>query len=80
MEKRIQEGPAIYVESLMTAKEVKERCKLYGSSTKSELRSLAEFEVGEMKWRYRMGESVTEEEIKIINARIEEVMRKAKLK
>lgn len=66
--KKIEEGPPIYMESLMTLKEWKERMRLHpNTSHEKEPRSLVEFKAGEFKCRYRMGLSPTTEEATSIN-------------
>lgn len=73
MEKRIEEGPPIYIESLLSSQEIKERCRVYATSHMTELRTLAHFTPGLMKWRYKMGANLSAEEIVIINKRIEQL-------
>lgn len=73
MEKRIEEGPPIYVESLMTPEEIKERCRKYPTSHITELRTLSDFKPGLMKWRWRMGLTLLPSEIEVFNREIEKL-------
>lgn len=70
MEKRIEEGPPIYIESLMTTEEIKVRCRTYPTSHLTTLRNLSVFAPGLMKWRYRMGLSLLPDEAATFNKEI----------
>ena len=73
----MQEGKPIWVESLMTDAEYKETAKKFPSLFRRDTK-YPMFEC-EVKWRYRMGEGFTSDEIKIINNRLDDIKRKAKV-
>lgn len=62
-------GDPIWVESLLTAQEWKEQSKKYSKTYRTET-MVSEFEC-EFKWRKRMGNFSTQDEIKTFNARID---------
>jgi hypothetical protein len=65
----VQEGKAIWNESLMTPQEWKERTKKYpGTSSKSNPPEIFDCD---FKWRHNMGGSLTTQEIKVISQRID---------
>jgi len=70
-----QEGKPIWVESLMTTQEWKDRVKKYPTSKIPE--PVEEFE-GEFKWRKGMGKSLSPQEIQIINERLQAVLKLVK--
>lgn len=77
MEKRIEEGPPIYIESLMTPEEIKQRCRTYPTTSHiHELRPLSDFKSGLMKWRWRMGMTLLPSEIVVFNREIENLRKK----
>lgn len=65
-----QEGKKIYVETLMSPEEWKERTKTYKSSN---VEKYPEFFDSEVKWRWRMGQSLLPEEIKRTNIRLDDL-------
>ena len=71
-----QEGKKIYVESIMTREEWKQRCKNY-PNTSHIPEPPEEFEC-DFKWRKGMGANVSPQEIARVNARIEEMLRTVK--
>lgn len=76
VEKKIEEGPPIYIESLMTSQEVKERCRTYPTSHVVRLSTLVDFAPGLMKWRWRMGLTLLPSEIVVFNREIENLRKK----
>jgi hypothetical protein len=82
MEKKggIQEGPAIYIESILSLKEFSEMPRLFPNTCHlKQPRQMSEFESGEFKWRLGMGNVLSADEIKLINKRIDDMMKKAGL-
>lgn len=75
---RLEEGPPIYVESLMDANEFRARCYVYESSWRKVARSIYEFSFGLMRWRWNMGKGLTEEEIAKFNTEIDGLLRRIK--
>lgn len=74
-EKKIEEGPPIFIESLLSDKELKELCRLLpNTNDRGYVRPPSEFEEGQMKWRLRMGESATPEEISRHNKFLRKLM------
>jgi hypothetical protein len=67
-------GEKIYVESLLSDTEYRECSKKYPSTYQSS--NKPPFINSEFKWRYRMGPSMTEEEIKIFNKNVEILKRR----
>lgn len=79
--KRIQEGPPIWVESLMTAEEWKARYKSgLESSTVPEPIQYDPNRHRGGKWRAGMGPALTPEEIKIFNKGIDQLRELLKTK
>ena len=80
MEKKggIQEGPAIYIESILSLKEFSEMPRLFPNTCHlKQPRQMSEFESGEFKWRYGMGYNLSSDEIKLINKRLADILTKA---
>lgn len=69
-------GKPMWVESLMTDAQVKYFSKIY--STYNTNVEKYTFEECEYKWRYGMGGGLTPIEIKVINSRLDYVLRKAR--
>jgi hypothetical protein len=74
----MQEGEKIWVESLMTDAEYKATAKKFPEMFKRDTKYPI-FEC-EVKWRYKMGEGYTSDEIKSINTRLDDVKRRANIK
>lgn len=66
----MQEGKKIWVESLLTREEWKECYQKFKDGTHN-LPEPPEFFDSEVKWRHKMGEGFTPEEIKLINSRLD---------
>jgi hypothetical protein len=76
--KGIQEGPPIWVESLMNATEWKENYKKYPAN---EIKELVTFDPSYHKggkWRAGMGAKLSSQEVDLINKRIDEILKKVK--
>jgi len=71
----MERGEKIWVESLMTPQEWKERYKTYPTSSVEHL--IPEFDC-EFKWRKGIGTCLKSEEIQLINSRIDEILKKVK--
>lgn len=71
-----QEGEKIYVESLMSDKEYRETAQKFPQLFRRN--TPYPFFECETKWRYRMGGSFNEDEIKVINSRLNELLKKVK--
>jgi hypothetical protein len=71
----MKEGKPIWAESLLTPREWKENSKKYSTYSLDEPPA---FFKGEFQWRYRMGGGFSEEEIRITNALIDEVLKKSR--
>lgn len=75
----MQEGKRIWVESLLTDEEYRECAKKYPTTYVNGPVKVPMFEC-EFKWRWRMGGSSTEEEIKLFNSRLDAVFKAANIK
>lgn len=74
MEKKIQEGPPIYMESLLEWYDYKLQVRVYPNTYNRPMpRNLSDFAPNEFKCRYNMGEGLTTEEIVVINKRIDQL-------
>lgn len=75
--KGIEEGPPIYMESLLNAGDYFTCSNIYkGTYRHRAHRTLSEFALGLFKCRYRMGGGLTTEEITHINKEIDELREK----
>ena len=75
-----KEGKPIWVESTLSDKEYKECARLYPNTYTNGTTAPAMFDC-EFKWRYRMGSSMTPQELDIFNKRLTglaDALRKAK--
>lgn len=68
-------GDPIWVESLMNVSEWRQYYKKYNG----ELPTPPEMFECEFKWRYKMGSSLSPEDIQLMNSRIDAVLKKAGL-
>lgn len=74
MEKKSKEGPPLYIESLLSGPEYAKVSKIFPNTWQSSTyRGLDSFAPNEFKCRYRMGGTLNQEEITIINKRLDEV-------
>jgi hypothetical protein len=71
----MKQGEPIWVESLLTPQEWKELKNKYSTYSTDKP---TPFFAGEFYWRWRMGEYLKEEEEKLINQRIDAVLKKVK--
>lgn len=72
-QRKIPEGPPLFIESLLGPVEYTKASKLFPNTWKSSIyRGIQDFKEGEFKCRWRMGGNLTLEEIIIINKRIQE--------
>jgi DNA polymerase III alpha subunit (gram-positive type) len=76
-EKKSTVGDPIWVESIMSDKDYKEMSHKFPNTYKSGNKT-AMFEC-DFKWRYGMGYSLSDEEIKIITNRFDFILKKAGL-
>jgi hypothetical protein len=67
----MEQGEKIYIESLMTDEEWRQRVRNYPKT--SILAMKPSFFDSEFKWRYKMGPSLTKQEIETFNKGIEEL-------
>lgn len=78
--KSLEEGPPLYIESLLSLTEYAECSRKYPNTYKhSRPRTLDKFKEGEFKCRYRMGLSPTQEEIESINYNLDYLRTKLNL-
>ncbi len=75
----MQEGKPIYVESLLSDNDYAEMSKKYPQSYTKGGKKIAVFEC-DFKWRYKMGNTLSPEEVKAINRGIEEIRKLLKQK
>lgn len=73
----MKEVKPIWIESIMSDADYKAYSKKYPSICNGVKPSIFECD---FKWRYQMGNSPSEEEIKVINSRLDAVLLKAKIK
>lgn len=74
--KGIEEGKPIFIESLFTPVEYVDAHKLHPNTVKTwSGRAVSKFEPGHMRWRYKMGASLSPEEITHINKELDELIR-----
>lgn len=72
--KGIEEGPPIYMESLLNSIEYMTMSKKYRNTyNRGFTRPLSDFKPNEFKCRYRMGAYLHLDEIRIINQRIDQL-------
>lgn len=77
MEKKIQEGPPIFMESLLNNKDYVLMSKKYSNTyNSSSYRGLSSFTEGEFKCRYGMGGYLSLTEIENINSNLEYIRKK----
>lgn len=70
----------IYVESLLNAKDYSDMSRKYGTyNFGSRPRPLSDFSTDGFKWRYGMGQSLSESEIKVFNSELRRVMQAAQI-
>lgn len=77
-EKGIQEGPPIWIESILSNEEWKKRLKTYPNT--SHLKEKPQFFKSDYEWRWGMGASLPKETIDLFIRRIDDVLKKAGLK
>lgn len=75
--KGIQEGPPLYMETLLSWDEWRSNLKNYKTCHLEMPRTLSEFKAGEFKCRYRMGGGLDEAEILLINNRLHKMRQEA---
>jgi len=81
MEKRIEEGPPLYMESLLDSDAYSAMSRLYRNTYKNTSpRHLFDFKEGEFKCRYRMGFPLLPEEIISINNNLDYIKQHAGIK
>lgn len=73
----METGEKIYVESVLTDVEYSECAKKYPSTFANGNKKPAFFN-SEFKWRYRMGGNIPADEIKIMNARLDMILKQVK--
>jgi hypothetical protein len=74
MEKKSKEGPPIYMESLLSSHEYYIYSGAYANTYENRRpREVTDFTPNLFKCRYKMGATLTTEEIKTINKRIDEL-------
>jgi len=71
VKKKIEEGPPLFMESLLSPREFKENRKRYKTCHLEAQRPLSDFKPGEFKCRWRMGGNLTTEEVVGINKTID---------
>lgn len=77
--KGIQEGPPLYMETLLTPSQWRISLRVYKTIHMTEPRPLSEFKPLEFKCRYRMGEMLTPDEIRVINTNLDIIKQRAGL-
>lgn len=78
IKKKIEEGPPLFMESLMSAQEFRENKRRYPKTQHLEVvRPLSAFKEGEFKCRYRMGAPLLSEEIASVNYNLDYLRKKA---
>jgi hypothetical protein len=75
--KQSTEGDPMFVESLMTVQEWRERMRKYKTSLSYE--EGHKLKPNLFKWRYRMGQGFPLSEIKLFNERLDTLLKTAKL-
>lgn len=74
--KGIEEGPPIFIESLMDIRDWIDRLHEYPNTSHEKMpRGLEHFKENLMKWRWRMGGYLTTQEIKHINTELETLIK-----
>lgn len=75
--KKIEVGPPLYMESLLSYYDYGKQSKMYPNTYQSATyRTIDRFEVGEFKCRWRMGMSLTTEEQSNININLQYLLAK----
>ena len=72
----MQEGKPIWTESLLTDKEYEEMSKKYPTTYSKGGKKISMYDC-EFKWRFGMGACLNTEEIKLINSRMDFILKSA---